>query len=327
MADPAPLSSDELDRIEDALEDLEGIDAIDDASPRVRERLAAYRDLLALSREAMPLEEVPPAVLANVIAHAHEAVAEPAAIAQPAAEPRPSFWQRMRRSFLVPTLALAGTAALVLWIARPNANEAVLDRPTIAAKSSPTSSADAPATDASSIVAPEPAAAAVTEKAAESKNAQDEIVDDPNAQLDPLGEASGAAEQKVPAALPQAGDEDKEKPADLPASGWSAIERADAASKAGDCRSAREDYNYAAEDEDPRVRARAHAGLGLCDRAAGNTDAAEENFAKARTLDSTIGDFIDRRADKPYRASTKSSGSPRSKKKSKAVFPADPMQK
>jgi hypothetical protein len=338
MVDPAPLAPDELDRIEDALEWLESAEALDDASPRVRDRLSAYREILVASREALPLEDVPAGLLDGVIAQARASAGAATPVVAPAAEAsRPSAWARFRRSFLVPTLALAGTAALVLWIARPDPHAAGIDRAEIAQSSAPAgdaaargratpaeasaptsvppagADADAAVTDkggdspAAATPAPEPAANAPggllrLDDAREQQNKPAEEIGD-------LGKQAKLPETKGP------------QSADVP--GWDLIEKADSARKGGDCRSARDVYNYATEDEDPAVRARAFAGLGLCDQAAGNSDAAQENFAKARDEDASIDTLIDRENAKPYRSSTKAKPSSKRKAKSRSSASKD----
>ena len=70
----AEFSPSELDQIEDLLEDLEVGTGLEDEnlSPAARERLDEYRDILALSRDALPLEEPDPNLLAGVIAEARQ---------------------------------------------------------------------------------------------------------------------------------------------------------------------------------------------------------------------------------------------------------------
>lgn len=329
MVDPVPLAPEELDRIEDALEWLETIETIDDPSPRVRDELAAYREILVASRDAMPLEEVPAGLLDDVIAQAHASSGSPTPVAAPGSGPQAGgFWARFRRSFLIPALALAGTSALVLWIARPDPDALGVDRAEVASREPGPSAAKAadgagaPAQDArapAGAAAPEPARSQTVDAQSAPATPSATPAPDPAAGLQRLDDAP--VEEQKPAA--EIGDLGKQ--ADLPGKdkapgGWDLIEKADSARKAGDCRSARDGYLFAAEDDDPAVRARAFAGLGLCDQAAGNSDAAEENFAKARDEDPAIDAVIDREKAKPYRSSTKASKSS-SKKKPKARAP------
>jgi hypothetical protein len=111
-------SPDELDRLEDALALLgepEGRGEIDELPVKLRERLGEYEAIVALAREAMPLEDVPPGVLDGILAEARRVEAS----APPRRDRGPGLWERLRRSFALPGLALAGTAAFLLWAVRP----------------------------------------------------------------------------------------------------------------------------------------------------------------------------------------------------------------
>ncbi|MCA9704449.1 MAG: hypothetical protein KDK70_01220 [Myxococcales bacterium] len=289
----------ELDRLEDALEDLELEGTLerwleDEPSPRVRECLEDYRALLLASREALPLEEVPAGLLDGVLAEAQRA-----ARVAPAVVVRESWWARWRRSLMVPALALAGTAALVLWIGRPT-DEAALADPTPrtptaertrTVKLSFDEEPEAEEVDARSHVA-EPAAAPPPPKEArsEAEGTEEQLVQPTEIPaLEPLGDAPGQA--------PELGAElKKDEPARPagPASGrWDIVSRGDRARQAGDCATARQEYSLALEDDEARVRARAFAGIGLCDRQAGDEPAADANLERARELDAEIDGFLD----------------------------------
>ena len=58
MSSRLDLTPADLDRLEDALEDLELSSALDDAQgdDPVAQRLSEYREILRIGREAMPLE-------------------------------------------------------------------------------------------------------------------------------------------------------------------------------------------------------------------------------------------------------------------------------
>lgn len=131
------LTASQLDRIEDALEGLEdlGLDdpllsGADDESRVVAEHLDAYRQILVLTRDAMPLEDAPTGVLDGVIAAAHAAVSPGATADVPAvaatsttpAEDRKSWWQRLHAAVWVPALGFAGAAALLLLVMQPGAD-------------------------------------------------------------------------------------------------------------------------------------------------------------------------------------------------------------
>ena len=134
MADPgnssdlsaAEFSPAELDRLEDALEPWTGADfdavAEDSSLPApLRARLADYREVLTLSRDALALEDVPEGLLASVLAEAHASAASAPLPAQ-RAPAGPSLWERLRRSLLLPGVALAGSTALLLWLVQPGAD-------------------------------------------------------------------------------------------------------------------------------------------------------------------------------------------------------------
>jgi hypothetical protein len=121
----------ELDVLEDLLEGLgdDGAPAtIDVEDPEARrivgERLAEYRAILQACREALPMEEVPAGVLDEVLETARRSDTS-------AASGRPSLWQRLRGTFVIPGLALAAAAALIIVIVRPQ-DEPASESPVIA---------------------------------------------------------------------------------------------------------------------------------------------------------------------------------------------------
>ena len=144
------FSPEELDRLEDALErwtsagfddvnNVNDVNTIGDRSPvpedsslapHLRARLEDYRSLLAMTRDELPMEDVPDALLASVLAEAH-------ASAQPRTRPvvtrrelvpaGPGLWERLRRSMLLPGFALAGSAALLLWVVQPSGDTTLGD--------------------------------------------------------------------------------------------------------------------------------------------------------------------------------------------------------
>ena len=323
------LSPAELDRLEDALEDLELDGSLDrwledESSPAVRERLADYRSVLALSRQALPIEEVPAGLLDGVIAEAHEATtAAPAAVPVPSQSPSENWWSRWRRTFMVPALALAGTAALVLWIGRPDQHAHLADPPV--AQTSPSRTVklsfdeelpedQASARGEQSKVAADPSASAPppppgTEADQALADEEPEIVQPAEIpQLDSLGDApdddKGAADDQ---ADPVPADGKPSQSAGSASGRWDIVKAGDQARKAGDCLAAREEYALALEDDEAGVRARAFAGIGLCDRQAGDMPSAEANFDRARELNGDIDRFIDaqRRSGKRRRKSPK----------------------
>ncbi len=347
MAEWSPA---QLDRLEDALEDLEQPDAIerwleDEPSEQVRERLTDYRSILEASREALPMEDVPDGLLDSVFAEA-----ERAATVAPVIAARESWWTRMRRSFMVPALALAGTTVLVLWIGRPD------QAPTLEEETAPVPTRRAPSSvrlefvDEDDVDSPAPAASpgelersrGVAEKKAEDKKNAIGIggTDDPLGGLneESFAKGDGDAKDREPEAEEEIVQPFQEEPSPEPALGqkqsggapagpasgrWDIISRGDRARQSGDCVSAREEYSVALEDDEPGVRARALAGLGLCDRRDGNEPSADANFDRARELDGGIDQFISSQSTR--RPAAKRRKSKKSRPKSKKPMQVDPF--
>lgn len=349
MAEWTPV---QLDRLEDALDDLEHDGALerwleDDPGPGVRERLEDYRALLVASREALPLEEVPEGVLDGVLEEARRAAAAPAM----AMTSTVSWWTRLRRSVLVPAVALAGTAMLVLWIGRPDevtttADEAVAipAPPPVPAKADGVADDEAPPATAKPAepspiqqAAPggglgsargsgapaEPASAPEPEPELEldAKDiATEKAADVDEGSMQTYGEAP-TEEQKQTAGA--GGSSSSGAKAD-PASGrWDLISLGDRARQAGDCIAARDEYALALEDDDPRVRARAFAGIGLCDAMAGDEPSADANFERGRELDGGIDGFIDsqRESNAPRKKTKRRSSKKKPAPKQNAMDP------
>lgn len=323
MAEPQ-LQPDELDRIEDALEDLELADSVDDPSPLVRARLADYRALLIASREALPMVDVPPGVLAGVLAEARrleeDDLVELSAADDVAPQPE-SWWSRVRKSFLIPTLAVVGTAALILIVVTPTyeaSNEeggevmARVETPAQAerAAASPPPAA-APAVNAEDA---EPDPAAVAEEAEEAP-----LVEIATARRVGADESTAGAELKNEGAVGA-------KTTEADRSHWEYIERGDKARVGGDCFGANNEYQRALDDGDDSVRARALVGLGLCAAEQGNSARAESLFEEARALDPEVASYIgtQRRDEKPKAPKAM----PRKKQNSrhKAAMPAEAYQ-
>lgn len=346
----AGLAPDELDFIEDALEELE-LDGApegwsrDELSPRVREHLADYRSILVAAREALPLEDVPTGLLDGVFEQARQvAAAAPAAATGAVVE---SWWSRVRRGFMVPALALAGTAVLVFWVFDPaDAEHAELARTasspeaeteTVArleraagdrAEATPTAAPPAIEADEKEKDAPdeEEAPAEGVEdaiavegklddaKSPESKPTETGSGSDPQGRMGSLGEAPGVTAGSAGVGQKSSGGSAG------PASGrWDIVSRGDRARQAGDCVAARDEYALALEDDEPRVRSRAFAGLGLCDAAAGDDVSADANYQRARELDDAVESFIDSQSQRSRGSGKKKRKTSSPKKNSKAA--------
>jgi hypothetical protein len=312
MRDPAhgsDFTPEELDLLEDALEwvgdparraDLEAMPA------PLRRRADEYASILAMTREAMPEEDVAPGLLDGILAEARRAASLPA----PQVE-GPSLWERLRRSFLLPGVALAGTAALLLWVARP------VDE---AAPSIHEDAARAPA-PAPAPAAPEPPAAQAGEAAdLKDMSPHTERREDVQAPAEVAPAPADAAAAVVPGAMDPApaakatrgGSPAKSKKMeaeDTPLPGLSVpegrrvdadkdsvrdqLESGDRARQKGRCDLAVAEYTAVANSNGPAAeRARALAGLGLCREAAGKDVDAERYFEEARSLDSGVDQWL-----------------------------------
>jgi len=339
------FSPEELDRLEDALErwtsadpdDLSSVPEDSSLAPHLRARLEDYRSLLAMTRDELPMEDVPDSLLAGVLAEAH-------ASAQPRTRPvtrrelvpaGPGLWERLRRSMLLPGFALAGSAALLLWVVQPSGDTtlgddevllerndgrtAQLSRP-LEASPAP-AAAEAPKLEEGRLAAPE------ADKDAEQAGAP---ADDPaagggqpatapatapgslgEAELKDLSKADRAPTKKSKKALepaapietypglddvPMAEGVDKEALRDT-------LDKADAARRKGGCGEAMSLYLEAMNMSGANSeRARARAGFGLCLSTQGQDDKADKYFDAARELSPSIDAWIKReRGDGPSR--------------------------
>jgi hypothetical protein len=315
MADPAEFSPADLDHLEDGLEGLEFAPPARETAPHVRRRLEDYRNILALSRAAMPMVEVPRGLLDDVLAQAR-ASAEVPSITPVAAvpPPRPGFWARVRRFGLLPGVALAGTAAIVMLMVERDpkvesgarvADDRVVAKPAVdgrarAAEAAPAASAEPPspvaaeANDRSDALAGKTAEPITTPGAAPpaSKPAENPSPEAPASPVSRKGmdkkEDLGVVEESE-----KSGGQAEAKLADAEMARWDTIARGDRKRHRGECGEARNEYTLALDDVDARVRARAHAGLGLCDAMRGDRSSADAAYKVARELDAEIAGFID----------------------------------
>ena len=238
-------------------------------------------------------------------------------IQTPADSPaKPSFWSRLRGAWLIPGLAVAGSAALVLLLLQPTLRS---DEPA-AQKTDTVAVNDAPAP-----TAPEAPAAAAPERAPLEEEMPEPAADEAAAPPPPpaaavdrkadFAETAKSEDMPTPSAAPMPDPEPAQGVyKELSADGWNAIEEGDKSRKGGDCFTARNHYAKALDDGNDSVRARAYVGLGLCKREEGNEAAANEYFEQARALDQDALDFAGTQ-DKPQarpapkRARKKASGS------------------
>jgi tetratricopeptide (TPR) repeat protein len=311
----------QLDALEDALEDLEidGDLAGLELAPELLERLAEYQQVLALTRDAFPLDDPPEGLLDGVLAEARE-VARNAPVITPVARGGwRRAWDRWRGS-VVPFAALASAAALVLWIARPGDPHelAVVDSPKSEAKE------DAPSEPAM----PERDSAEAAGSAAKSEVPQLEPSE--VAEIEPPSEPSPTPEQPKPtkrkSTASGSGAAAPPTPAVAPDpvtplskdDAWSDLERADAARRKGDCDRARTIYEKViAASSQANATAQAKAGIGLCFEQDGKASKASEFFDQARASNPGIDAWIrSQRDDQPL---------PGEKKKTKANDAFEPL--
>ena len=336
MADPgnpSEFSPAELDRLEDALEQWTG-DAFDHPVPEdsslpapLRARLADYRDVLALSREALALEDVPEDLLTSVLAEAHASAAS-APLTTPRPDPtRPGLWARLRRSLLLPGVALAGSTVMLLWQVQPpdQADELVAERGAPGGTQAPTDVAPAPARlapgDGPAPAGPSPAEAAPAPAPPPSSDAPGRVDEALKLDARAAADASPAAtapdvdhkaagskaELKAPSkrhskeeaadleieVLPglddaPTQDADKEALRDT-------LEQADSHRRGGRCEAAMALYEQAFTMSGPAdERARARAGYGLCVFSQGDDGKADKYFEYATRLSPGVAGWIAR---------------------------------
>lgn len=317
----AEFSPQELDELEDALENLEDVEdlaALGLADP-LRERLEDYQNVLRVSRDALPLEDVSDDVLAGVLAEARAA--------RTPTPDRPSLWKRWRAA-LIPAFALAGTTAAVLWIVKPD------DPSTVELARTPTE--DATETESPGTASPAATPEAAGAVAAEEVFADDDAEASADAEREPAKEEVADAKQSskpgAPARKADGNDAYDAAPAPEPKpaepvidkeGAWDAIEAGHRARKRGDCDNAERLYRQA-EQVAPNDKARAAlwAGLALCAEQRGADGSKYERDAEA--ADPSIRAMIERERSASRSASNK--GKPAPKKKSKARMPDEAAQ-
>jgi len=326
----------ELNAIEDALEQLEHDGLPLAGAPRVQMRLRQYQDVMTTVRQAWPLEDMPSSLtVESLLAAARSSAGESDAlhVAVPlVGETSDSWWTRLRKGFLVPTLAVTASCVLVLLMLRPGSDAQPdlvatksLDVP---APATPTFEAEpaaeqampagTPALDDTRAMGDEkivelattqspppapPAAAAKPASAVEGKTRGDVSYGGAGATADAMFEGQGT---KSPGAGPMAkkalagkGKAPAAEPAPSrsPASERSQLEQADTARRADDCETAARLYRVLKQSTDDTIAARAYAGLGFCASQAGSTATAEDYFIRAQDLDPSVSSELGRESN------------------------------
>jgi hypothetical protein len=298
----------QLDQLEDALESLEDIDDLEslELSPALTERLAEYQDVLALCREAFPVEEPRADLLTDVLAEAH-AVSRRLQTRETDGDRRrfwPRFWARWR-GVLVPGVALAGTAAAVLLLLEPNhqlerSAELLNDKQAIDESREPveeidsTPSEPANMTRSEELDEPEPLPQDEGEPAGETPS-------EPSESLSVPGSASAGVSKKpksrIKGTTPVAEPKPAPEPLDKDAT-WTTLERANADRRKGECDRARSRYEQVIEaSSDTLAVARAKAGIGLCLEQDRRTAEADQWFEQARSASAGIDAWIENQRD------------------------------
>jgi hypothetical protein len=315
----------QLDSLEDALDGLDDLDDLESLGlePALTERLAEYQDVLALCRQVFPPELPREDLLAEVLAEA-AAVSRRPELREAEAGPWRRFWGRWR-STLIPGLALAGTAAAILWVAEPGrSSEQLAARADKTHDSDDTKRSDE---ERSADSTPsEPASDPLVDgldDAAEPPETPELVVDSDGGPpplagaVEPSPSASASKKTRskpAPSVAPS-------KPAPAPLSKdetWTVLERANADRRKGDCDRARSRYeDVIAASSDSAAIARAKAGIGLCLEQDLRDAEAAGWFEDARTHNAGIYSWInDQRDEQPL---------PGEKKKSKASNVSDAL--
>lgn len=325
MADFDPR---QLDQLEDALESLEDIDDLEslELSPALTERLAEYQDVLALCREAFPIEEPRADLLTDVLAEAH-AVSRRLQTRDADGDRRrfwPRFWARWR-GVLVPGVALAGTAAAVLLLLEPNhqlersaellSDERAIDESRERVEEIDSTPSEPANMNRSELDEPEP----LPEEGNDGEPA-DEASKEP---VSVPGSVSAGVSKKPKSRIKDTAPAGASKPVPAPLdkdATWTTLERANADRRKGDCDRARSRYEQVIEaSSDTLAVARAKAGIGLCLEQDRRTAEADKWFEQARSASAGIDAWIENQRDEqPLPGETK-------KHKSKLPAEADAL--
>jgi hypothetical protein len=304
----------QLDQLEDALEhlgdhgdhDLESLQL----PAEVTERLGEYEDVLALCRDAFPLESPRDELLAVVIAEAHDVSGRPRSRGAVPGRWR-RVWERWRGT-VVPGFALAATAAVMLWVLDPDAQlehatELQSDRVDDSSKaelerSQPASESSNELGKSEALDLPEPQL-----PTPEPTPEQHDTTERPNPKPSPGGKpAKSKLDVPVPEPVPAPEPMNKDET-------WTTLEQANAARRTGNCDRARKLYDEViAASSDSLAIAQAKAGIGLCFEQDRRDSEAKKWFDDARGDSPGIDAWInDQREEQPLPGEIKK---PRSKK-------------
>jgi hypothetical protein len=245
----------------------------------------------------------------------------------------PSVWTRLRRALLVPGLALAGAAALVLLVLVPVERAGEPQTVAQADERSSARASDEPVDEPRRAGARSEPAATPIEAARDGADKLDAALEEKTAAAPTVSlaepeaeEAAKVAESPPPSAVGGApAGATTTTAADTGTSPrWDIIARGDRARQKANCTLARKEYEQALGDADARVRARAHAGIGLCQAWTGDAEGAADSYARARELDPEIAKFIEEERPRGARPPQQAKPAKKSKAAAKPAPSVDP---
>lgn len=317
----------QLDRLEDALEDLEHPELGErELEPELVARLNDYRQVLELCRDALPSAEPPEALLADVLTEAREISRRPRL--EPAERPglagRPGLWQRWRH-LLAPALALATTAAVVLWLLDPGEREVASDLLVDDSSEQRTSSSDTPQAESQARSTQPTGESTPAAERATDANPDTDALEGLDASTETPPKARATSKRRASSSTPATQAEDTQAPAPPPMSKdetWTELERAHDQRRRGLCDAARSRYqDVIAAGADAMAIGQAKAGIGLCLEQDQRDDEAQGWFDAARRDNPSVTAWINRqRNDQPQPSEVKKAK--RAKAADKAKLPA-----
>lgn len=334
----------QLDRLEDALDVLDDPRSNDELrealglDEEVAARFETYRHLSAVTREALVDEPAPTNALARAMAAAE---AEATGVITPlhaGAEPREPgpadvrggwqrWWKRWRAG-LIPLAALGGTAALVLWIVRPEAAphlaradreiEQAPARPAPLESEPPAEVVDAERSDRSKPAATSDAEGAEFDATRPQPKARPSATEPSKQRLGGGGKAQTSKEENIASPDGSYAEQPAIDSEDPKGQLYERLEQAHALRRKGNCTSAVVRYErlLGQPDLDALQRARAEAGLGLCREFLGEPGKSGAHYGRAKAQDPTIEGWISSERTKTAPASEKS---PRKAKRKKTA--------